>query len=87
MAIERWRDEEGVGKRLAAHGLAGLLSIDVEGKENVQMMISVQAGRISLPALRVAVTRFARRPLPFAGASPGQGRMSPSAWAWKRSTM
>ena len=43
------------------------------------MMISVQAGRISFTALRVAATRFARRPLPFAGASPGQGRMSPSA--------
>ena len=49
-------------------------------------MISVQAGRISFTALSVAVTRFARRPFPFAGASPGQGRMSPSAWALKRST-
>ncbi len=35
MAIERWRDEEGVGKRLAAYRLAGLLSIDLEGKENI----------------------------------------------------
>ena len=36
-------------------------------------MISVRAGRISFTALSVAVTRFARRPFPFAGASPGQG--------------
>ena len=45
---------------------------------------AVLAERIA--TLSVAVTRFARRPLPFAGASPGQGRISPSAWALKRST-
>ena len=45
MAIERWRDEEGVGKRLAAHGLAGLLSIDVEGKENIGAIGAIRTDR------------------------------------------
>ena len=35
MAIDRWRDKEGAGKRLAAHRLAGLLSIDLEGSERI----------------------------------------------------
>ena len=39
----------------------------------------------SLTVFRVAVTRFALRPL-FAGSSPGMRRISPSARAWKRST-
>ena len=45
MAIERWRDEEGVGKRLAAHGLAGLLSIDLEGKENIGAIGAIRTDR------------------------------------------
>ena len=53
----------------------------------VQMMISVQAGRSSFTAFRLAVTRFAlRRPFPIAGCSPGQGRISPSASALNRWT-
>ena len=35
MAIERWRDNEGVRSRLAAQRLAGLLSVDLEGKDNI----------------------------------------------------
>ncbi len=45
MAIRRWRDREGVGKRLAAHGLPGLLSIDVEGKENIGAIGAIRTDR------------------------------------------
>ena len=45
MAIQRWRDGEGVGKRLAAHGLPGLLSIDVEGKENIGAVGAIRTDR------------------------------------------
>ena len=44
-------------------------------------MISVRAGRIYLTSFRVAVTRFGLRPFFTAEPSPGQRRMSPSAWA------
>ena len=45
MAIERWRDEEGVGKRLAAHGLAALLSVDLEGKDNIGAIGAIRTDR------------------------------------------
>ena len=45
MAIERWRDEEGVGKRLAAHRLAGLLSIDLEGSERIGAIGAIRTDR------------------------------------------
>ncbi len=45
MAIERWRDEEGVGKRLAAHGLAGLLSVDLEGKNSIGAIGAIRTDR------------------------------------------
>ena len=45
MAIQRWRDGEGVGKRLAPHGLPGLLSIDVEGKENIGAVGAIRTDR------------------------------------------
>ena len=35
MAIEHWRDDEGVPSRLAARRLTGLLSVDLEGKDNI----------------------------------------------------
>ena len=35
MAVERWRDDEGVRSRLAAQRLTGLLSVDLEGKDNI----------------------------------------------------
>ena len=35
MAVERWRNDKGVGTRLAAHRLTGLLSIDLEGSETI----------------------------------------------------
>ena len=35
MAIEYWHDEEGVGTRLAAHRIPGLLSLDLEGSQHI----------------------------------------------------
>ncbi|MCY4636540.1 MAG: RecQ family ATP-dependent DNA helicase, partial [Acidobacteria bacterium] len=45
MAIERWRGEEGVGKRLAAHRLAGLLSVDLEGSERIGAIGAIRTDR------------------------------------------
>ena len=41
-AVERWRDDKGVGTRLAAHQLAGLLSIDLEGSENIHAIGAIR---------------------------------------------
>ena len=45
MAIEHWRDEKGVGERLAAHRLAGLLSIDLEGSERIGAIGAIRTDR------------------------------------------
>ncbi len=45
MPIRRWRDEDSVGKRLAGHRLAGLLSIDLEGKGNIGAIGAIRTDR------------------------------------------
>ncbi|MDE0263116.1 MAG: RecQ family ATP-dependent DNA helicase [Bryobacterales bacterium] len=45
MAIERWRDEEGAGKRLAVHRFAGLLSIDLEGSGRIGAIGAIRTDR------------------------------------------
>ena len=44
-AAERWRDDQGVGTRLAAHQLSGLLSIDLEGSENIHAIGAIRTDR------------------------------------------
>ncbi|MDE0027084.1 MAG: UvrD-helicase domain-containing protein [Spirochaetaceae bacterium] len=44
-AAERWRDDQGVGARLAAHQLAGLLSIDLEGSGNIHAIGAIRTDR------------------------------------------
>ena len=45
MAVERWRDENGAGNRLAAHRLTALLSLDLEGKENIGAIGAIRTDR------------------------------------------
>ena len=42
MAVGRWRDDQGTGTRLAAHRLAGLLSIDLEGNQNIHAIGAIR---------------------------------------------
>ena len=68
MAAERWRDDNGVGTRLAAHQLAGLLSIDLEGSENIHAIGAIRTDRSTtftwrgdsngLPAALAALDEF-----------------------------
>ena len=68
MAVERWRDDKGVGTRLAAHQLAGLLSIDLEGSENIHAIGAIRTDRSTtftwrgdsngLPAALAALEEF-----------------------------
>ena len=67
-AVERWRDDKGVGTRLAAHRLAGLLSIDLEGSENIHAIGAIRTDRSTaftwrgdsddLPAALAALEEF-----------------------------
>ena len=45
MATKRWRDDKGVGKRLVAHRLAGLLSFDLEGSGTIGAIGAIRADR------------------------------------------
>ena len=45
MAVERWRDDEGVRSRLAAQRLTGLLSVDLEGKDNIGAIGAIRTDR------------------------------------------
>ena len=45
MAVSRWKDSKKSGKRLAAHGFAGLLSIDLEGKSRIGAIGAVHADK------------------------------------------
>ncbi len=45
MAIKRWRDDEGVGKRLTAHRLTGLLSLDLEGSGTIGAIGAIRTDR------------------------------------------
>ena len=47
-AIERWRDDQGVGTRLAAHQLGGLLSLDLEGSENIHAIGAIRTDRSTI---------------------------------------
>ena len=67
-AVERWRDDKGVGTRLAARQLAGLLSIDLEGSDNIGAIGAVRTDccttftwrgdRTGLPAALAALDEF-----------------------------
>ena len=68
IAIGRWGDDKGVGTRLAAHQLAGLLSIDLEGSENIHAIGAIRTDRSTtftwrgdskgLPAALAALDEF-----------------------------
>ena len=45
MAVERWSDDNEVGSRLAAHRLTSLLSLDLEGSENIGAIGAVRTDR------------------------------------------
>ena len=45
MKVNPWSDDKGVGKRLAAHGLAQLLSFDLEGKTAISAIGAVNNDR------------------------------------------
>ena len=47
MNISPWKDSEESGKRLAAHGFTGLLSIDLEGKSKIGAIGAVRADHSS----------------------------------------
>ena len=69
MAVERWNDDREVGKRLAAHRLTGLLSIDLEGRESIGAIGAIRTDRSisytwrgdskGLPAALAALDEFA----------------------------
>ncbi len=69
MAMERWRDDKGVGSRLAANRLAGLLSIDLEGSQRIGAVGAIHTDRSTtftwrgrgngLPAALSALDEFA----------------------------
>ena len=69
MAIGRWSDDKEVGTRLAAHRLAGLLSIDLEGSESIGVIGAIRTDRSTtytwrgdstgLPAALAALDEFA----------------------------
>ena len=44
-AVERWTDDNSEGNRLAAHGLTALLSLDLEGKENIGAIGAIRTDR------------------------------------------
>ena len=68
IAIGRWGDDKGVGTRLAAHQVAGLLSIDLEGSENIHAIGAIRSDRSTtftwrgdskgLPAALAALDEF-----------------------------
>ena len=41
MKVSPWSDSKGIGKRLAAHGLTGVLSLDLEGKTGISAIGAV----------------------------------------------
>ena len=45
MAVERWRDDNGAGSRLAAHRLPALLSLDLEGSQNIGAIGAIRTDR------------------------------------------
>ena len=45
VTVSRWRDPKESGKRLAAHGFAGLLSVDLEGKSRIGAIGAVHTDR------------------------------------------
>ena len=69
MAIGRWSDDKEVGTCLAAHRLAGLLSIDLEGSESIGAIGAIRTDRSTtytwrgdstgLPAALAALDEFA----------------------------
>ena len=69
MAVERWTDGKEVGKRLAAHRLTGLLSVDLEGSGSIGAIGAIRTDRSStftwrgdngtLRAALVALDQFA----------------------------
>ncbi len=52
MAVQRWSDVREVGNRLAAHGLAGLLSIDLEGSKSIGSIGAIRTDRSTTYAWR-----------------------------------
>ncbi len=48
MAIERWQDKNGLGDRLVAHRLRGLLSIDLEGNQSIGAIGAIHLDRSSV---------------------------------------
>ena len=47
MTISSWRDPHNCGNRLAAHGLTGLLSFDLEGKARIGAIGAVHTDQSS----------------------------------------
>ena len=45
MPVERWSDDKEAGKRLAAHGLTGLLSVDLECSESIGAVGAIRTDR------------------------------------------
>ena len=45
MPVERWSDDKEAGKRLAAHRLTGLLSVDLEGSERIGAIGAIRTDR------------------------------------------
>ena len=52
MSAERWSDDNEVGNRLAAHRLTALLSLDLEGSENIGAIGAIRTDRSATFAWR-----------------------------------
>ena len=52
MSVERWSDDNKVGNRLAAHRLTALLSLDLEGSENIGAIGAIRTDRSATFAWR-----------------------------------
>ena len=69
MTVSHWSDDNAIGKRLATRRLAGLLSIDLEGKESIGAIGAIRTDRSSsyvwqgkgkgMPAALAALDEFA----------------------------
>ena len=47
MTVSHWTDRKEIGKRLAAHGLGGLISIDLEGRSGIGAIGAIRADQSS----------------------------------------
>ena len=52
MDAEQWRDAKEVGRRLAAHGLTSLLSVDLEGRDSIGAIGAIRTDRSTTFAWR-----------------------------------